>query len=1027
MANNQENQMYDENDTKKIKELEKLDDHKLTARLVFELNKFNKRNELNGANTPSDTPNKSASSSGAKTAKRIARRNIFLTVIGGLGGAAVIAAPIACCVRCSSKSPYEDNSPVPVKISHNGTVLLRNQEKNGSKALPLSQEEKENKTIHMFGFGSCDKGWYFQGNGSGRGPETNQVFLGQALQENGFKINEKLLSDYNNLSISNRVGVTEDPRTNYTIRETKTEFVQQEINAITDKSNGIALFVVSRYGGEGNDLPKFQSKQIDNGLGGCDESIDTTRIYSQLSQEEEASLKLIGNAGFSKVIVLLNNCCVMECGFLEDEEFNVDAAFYMPPGGSSGTLAIPHLLDGTITPSGHLADTIAYKLNTAPSYYNMSWENSFDDPDRRVPRTFSDYDLCFTAYEENIYIGYYWYETADKMGFWNDKGGYDKIVQYPFGYGLSYTDFKWEFAEGYPLLKSGNRMNMTIDDEITCKVKVTNTGDYRGRDVVQLYVQKPYTEGGIEKPAVQLIGFAKTKILEPGESEIVAIKSRISDFADYDCYDKNNDGFMGYELEKGSYSFSLRTDAHTVAKNNHGDLVYEASINLNSPSLQSYHYEKDVDTGYEVKNRFTTYTNAESGATSTNSDRRRVGAWCGSMDGNDVGTHTEDGGEVPGIGAHYMTRNNLVMPEHLLDRPKLTQEHYHQTYEDITFEPLKDYVGTLRPQEQKNGLTIEDVKGLSYDDQKWDLLLDEMSYDEMKKLVCEKDNWSDRNSGGFHVPLVETIRKPKTHESDGPCGFGSSHKEGGIPICFPSDTMVACTWDYDLARQFGVAIAQNGLEMDWEGNYGSGANIHRSPLGGRNFEYYSEDPFLTGTMASWHVSGAKSEGMFCYVKHIAMNDSDTIRNGRYIFGTEQALRQIYAKPFEIIAKGARAFDADGNELHALKGNAYMASVDRIGTTRVTGSYAFLTEVVRNEWGFRGSIITDYYQSGYVNDVDEGIRSGNDLMLNHAFEDKPGAEADFMDLSSPTYFYYLRQSAKNILWTYIDTKYCSEMY
>ena len=270
------------------------------------------------------------------------------------------------------------------------------------------------------------------------------------------------------------------------------------------------------------------------------------------------------------------------------------------------------------------------------------------------------------------------------------------------------------------------------------------------------------------------------------------------------------------------------------------------------------------------------------------------------------------------------------------------------------------------------------------------------------------------------ISKIDKIKMPETIDKDGPCGFNSG-VSGATMVAtnYPSDTMIACTWDYKMSYQFGKSLGEEGVKKlgGIEGNYGPGLNIHRSPFGGRNFEYYSEDPLLSGVLCSWQISGCKEEGMYCYVKHIALNDSDTGRNGRYNFATEQSFRQIYAKPFEIISKGATRYDLKGKETRAYKANAVMGSVDRIGTTRVTGSYNFLTEVLRNEWGFRGAVITDYYQSGNVNDVDEGIRVGNDLMLNGAHN------CNIDDTSSNTYKYYIRQAAKNILYMYADTKNC----
>lgn len=896
----------------------------------------------------------------------------------------------------------------PNEISDNGIVLLENK----NKALPLKDEEKR-KQINIFGFGGSKKGWFYQGNGSGVGNTDNRICPFDALKQSGYNVNENLENAYNNLDISNNVGVSESPELNYTIRETGLEFINEQLENNVE-NDSIGLYVVSRYGGEGNDLPKFQNKVIQNKKGetipgwDCDGTLDKTRKYLELSTEEEANIKAIAtNSKISKLIVILNTCGPMECGFLKKPEFGVDAAFYMPVAGNKGTLTIPKVLDGTVNPSGHLTDTFAYKLETAPSYYNVGYfanesathtedDNYFSK--RYEHMQFNDHKndyIHYTTYQENIYIGYYWYETADKEHYWDEYGGYDKVVQYPFGYGQSYTTFSWECNGPKP--KYSALMNLRNDDELKFDIKVTNTGNVSGKDVVELYVEKPYTKGGIEKPAVQLIGFAKTKELSPGESETVVINTRIADFADYDAYDKNNDGHIGYELDCGDYNFSLRTDSHHLKGN---EFSYKAHIGM-SGITENYHYNKDMDTGHEIRNRFTNFKNGN--VESVNDDKHPVNGICASIDGTDF---TNQPIEL----SQYLTRANFkdTMPKEFLSFKGDMGDFYEKTWK--VNDPWMEDDKAAPPEDIESPVTLFDVCNKPYDDPIWDKLMDKLTFIEMKELVRD---------GGFKTIAIKKINKKETIDRDGPCGFASA--VGGAqatPTNFPSDTMVASTWDIKISHAFGKALGYEAINKlgGINGNYGPGLNIHRSPLGGRNFEYYSEDPLLSGNICSWQISGAKEEGMYCYAKHLALNDSDLGRNGRYNFATEQAFRQIYAKPFEIITKGAKAYDASGNVFQALKANAMMASVDRIGSTRVTGSYNFLTEVVRNEWGFRGTIITDYYQAGNVNDIDEGIRAGNNLMLNG------GDNCQYDDQSSNTFKYYVREAAKGILYTYINTKY-----
>lgn len=895
-----------------------------------------------------------------------------------------------------SKEDLASGAELTTNICENGLVLLKNE----GNALPT-----DDWTINIFGLGGCDNGWYYQGNGSGHGSSTNQVPLYQAFRDWGWDINETLANAYNSCGVSNRVSVTEAANINYQIREMPVSFVNQYLDQARNFSSQ-ALIVFSRYGGEGNDLPKFQYKNI-----GGTPSYDDNRHYNQLTTEEEQMVQAVCGR-FDKVYILFNCCNVMEMGFVNQYP-QIKAAMFMPMGGNAGSYAVPKIMGGLTNPSGKLSDTVAYNFTTAPSYANMSytgWEygdghnNGTEAGSGRLTgRKFNDHRneyIHYTCYEENIYIGYYWYETADVEGYFTSMGGYDRVVQYPFGYGMSYTTFSWDVAEP-TVLGGGTTAALSKDSTIEFRVDVGNTGGYPGKDVVELYVEKPYTRGGIEKPAVQLAAFAKTGELESGTSlkETLVLRVRLQDIADYDCYDKNNDGHMGYELDAGEYTFSFKTDSHHAKLGADGQPI---KFSFTIPN--TIHYEVDADTNYPVRNRFTTFTNTTSGASSVNDDKHAANYVCGSIDGNDFnGT---------GIGANYLTRANFAgtFPTHFLTAPNMG-DWYSKTVSVRT--PYDDYTGALPAQDQGGSATIQSVFGKDYDDPAWDALMNRLSYEEMRVLVTSEDIAS------FGTSAIAKINKPRTHDADGPCGFNSAMTGGNMKATnYPSCTMIACTWDYKMSYQFGKSLGSEATNaLGYDGNYGPGLNMHRSPFGGRNFEYYSEDPILSGNLCSWQISGAKEEGLYCYVKHIALNDSDTGRNGRYNFATEQAFRQIYAKPFEIISKGAKIYDLEGHETRAYKANAAMASVDRIGTTRTTGSYNFLTEVLRNEWGFRGCIITDYYQSGSVNDVDEGIRSGNDLMLNGA------RNCTFDDTSTNTYKYYVRQAAKNILFTYADTKNC----
>lgn len=853
----------------------------------------------------------------------------------------------------------EAGAKMAVGLEEDGVTLLKNQ----NAALPLSASENK---INVFGWSGCDNGFIYQGGGSGEGSRQGAVSLYQGLRNSGLEINEDLASAYNNLSLR-RSGYTEDVTQYYRLYEPDSSFYTASLINQAKSFSNVAVVVLGRRGAEGTDLPKVQYDENGNA--------DNTRKYSSISAKEEKMLDIV-TQNFEKVIVVMNTANPMECGFLNDEGIDAGMIMYMP--GNHGSNAIGTILTGNVTPSGHTVDTFAYDLATAPSYANAG-SDGVHWPEGQGSR-FCDYQ----NYSENIYTGYYWYETADKDGFFNnvtnDYGtGYDGVVQYPFGYGLSYTNFDWTLKD----VSIPEGSNLNADDEIKFDVIVKNVGSTFGKDVVELYYDLPYTVGGIEKPALKLGAFAKTDTLEPGEVQELALSVKVSDMASYDCYDKNNNGFMGYELEKGDYNFSLRTDAHDVKKmtSEFDDGIYNYHIE------NGYKYENDPVTGNKVENRFTNFTNDVSGATSTRVERAMSDeSKAYSVDGLDCN-----------LNVTYMTRENFkdTFPV-FADTVKMSDQFKKETW----------YVNApkVNPDDQMpitgskaTNYTIQDVAGLDISDPKWEALVSQLDVETLGTL-CSK--------GGFGTIAIDSIGKPHTVDLDGPSGFNAvvTGSETGFAINYPCETVIASTWNWKLAYQWGLSIGNEASIAGIDGWYAPGANTHRSALGGRNFEYWSEDAVLGGTMCSYTILGAKEKGVYSYIKHFVANDSDTGRNGEFKFLTEQALREIYCKPFEIAVKEGGA-------------NAMMISVDRVGTVRCTGSSALLQDVLRDEWGFEGSCISDYYQGGNVNDIDEGIRAGNDLMLN------PNGSMDtYDDTESATAIIAMKKSAKNILYTYAETKY-----
>ena len=870
----------------------------------------------------------------------------------------------------------ESGNALAEDVEEEGAVLLKNE--NG--ALPL----KTNK-VNVFGWSGSDNGFIPQGTGSGTGSRNDYVtFLG-GLKAAGIEYNTELADAYNALSFRRVEGgsfvieaSTEELYDKYYgVTEAGEDFYTDELmNNAVDYSD-TAIVVLGRLMGEGNDYSKKQ--YISTG-----EDNEERNLLS-ISEREEYLLDVVTER-FGTVIVITNTTNPMEMGFIEDPD--IDAAMHIGTPGTRGAIGVANLLKGTVSPSGHLADTMAYDLSTAASYATSGREGVGSYLDISPVTTVAYRQNKYSEYIEDIYTGYKWYETADAEGFWDSdyaknrwgiQNGYEDVVQFPFGYGLSYTTFDW-------MITDSNIQNGTVlsaDGTIEIEVTVTNTGDVAGKEVVQLYYSAPYEEGGIEKSSINLGAFNKTVVaLEPGQNTHLTLEMKVSDMKSYDCYDKNNDGHMGYELEAGEYTISLRTDAHTLKDTLDGVNEYKVSV------AADIHYDEDDTTGSAVSNQFTTYTNAASGASSTINEPFTNKA------------HSIDGAENDGEKITYMTRAGGF--ESTFPEEKGANKNAGSLINDMHNLPSAEALteeGAVAPawNSKDTNWTIQDTFGADYDDPIWDEIVSQLSLNRAALLIAQ---------AGFGTIEMDEIGKPETYDTDGPSGFNTNVTGGNNlkAVNYPSSTVLAQTWNYYMAYQVGRAIGIEGNALGIDGWYGPGANLHRSPLGGRNFEYYSEDPLLAGIMCAYHVLGAKEQGVIAYIKHIGPNESDTGRNGAYKWLTEQSLRENYLRPFEYAVKIGGS-------------NGLMASVDRIGGARVSGSYALLTAVVRDEWGFRGTVITDYYQGGIVNDIDEGVRCGNTQVLHPDM-----SESLFDDRTTPTAQKYIHKSAKDILYSYVATKY-----
>lgn len=889
------------------------------------------------------------------------------------------------------------------KVAEEGVVLLKND--NGT--LPL--EDVTN--VNLFGWGSSDAGMLMCGGGSGdftmwTNGDTQKEIVGlkdalEGLSDKPFRVNPQLVDYYKSYCTVNRNGGTDgrsgwfnyngDPKY-FNLVEPNIADYPESVKTSAKEFSDTSIVVITRTGGESLDLPKYQRKFKPSGDGSSANNgtvtTDNTRTYLQLSTEEEALIEYV-EANFDKVIVILNTSATMECGFLEDAR--IDAALAIATPGQSGLKSLAKILRGQSNPSGRLVDTYAYDLKTAASYANS--------PDSNVQngstgeKTYSNSNDPYIDYLEGIYIGYKWYETADAEHYWdsvkNDYGqGYDGVVQYPFGYGLSYTDFEWTVRSVSP----ANGSTITADTEIEIELNVRNTGSRAGKDVVEIYYEPPYTKGGVEKSSANLVSFAKTNLLDPqGEGtafQTITLKFKAEDMKSYDAY--NLSGSVGdkggYVLEKGDYTIKLSTDSHNVKAGVSGGGVSDGKITYKIAS--DIPVTTDSATGNAVENRFT-------GATAD-------------------GGISIDGSNVSGWNLKYMTRADFVstFPKESTERrAKPASFHANGWLSDkknTDTKPTQGVDGNLRLVENMGtadaSYNDELIKKLgdeeNYDDNAlWDPLLNQITESELFDLVAK---------GGYQTNIIPSIGKPAMVDLDGPTGFNRHPHSTPQFSGFPSAIVVAGTWNTDVAKLFGRVVGMEGNKALYGGWYAPGMNIHRSPFDGRNYEYFSEDPYISGAIGASIVAGTAQEGIYSYIKHFALNETENKRNGLYTWLTEQTLREVYLRPFEISIKDGKA-------------TAIMSSYNRIGDTWTGGSHALMTEILRDEWGFKGTAVTDYLDNNdSYKTVDQGIRAGNDIWLENGNNASYGG-IGLNDTTSATAVACARDAAKHVIYTYCNTR------
>lgn len=756
-----------------------------------------------------------------------------------------------------------------VRIEEEGIVLL--EDKDGSLPLPAGAK------VNVFGISSV--ALVYGGAGSGASDETGNTTLADGLAQAGIEVNGELAQFYaERLPQRQDTDIFNLQGGSYDIYEPATAEYPDSLISGARSFSDTAIVVFSRGGGEGGDLP-FDMAGYEGG--------DAGRHYLELQQLEQDLLSLV-EGNFEHVIVVINSSNAMELGFLDDER--VDAAIWVGGPGATGCTAIGRVLAGEVNPSGRLADTYAYDALEAPATKNAG------DFTYTVGGEASK--ATYVEYAEGIYVGYRYYETryADASGT-IDEAAYAASVQYPFGYGLSYTTFDQRLVSH----------DEADDGSVTVSVEVENTGDVAGKDVVQLYCTPPYTEGGIEKPQVELVAFGKTKLLAPGEGQIIELTFSIEDLASFDCT-----GAGCYVLEAGDYRIRLMDDAHTEIDS--FALAIASTITFDAANKRAAD-EVAAETLFAAAAGDVAYVSRAD--------------WEGTLPTERVETKEA--------------------PEGVID--ELDVDNINALY--CSADPESDDIQTG----QDHGLALEDMVGAGPDDPRWIELAEQMSLEDMGELI---------GFGGFSTVAVPSVGKEATIDIDGPAGLNALTSDiSGVQ--YPSGVVLASTFNVELIGEMGAVYAQEANAHGVNGVYAPACNIHRTPFSGRNFEYYSEDPLLSGKIGAAEVRGITSGGICTYVKHFALNDQETNRSGVAVWSNEQAIRELYLRPFEII-------------VHEGGTTAIMTSYNRIGTVWAGGNQALITGVLRGEWGFGGVVITDYDNGGYMN-VDQALRAGGDLMLS----------------------------------------------
>ncbi len=896
----------------------------------------------------------------------------------------------------SFEEVYADEVKFVREAAADGYVLLENNAA-GGKGLPVKTSAQSKAKISFFSHSSVD----LIIGGTGSGTSSSKLNLKTAFEASNYEVNDTLWQYYAKVKGHDRgkgavaFGTKED----WSLKEVPLSKLS-DAGVLSSADGTTPVFIMSRTGGEGRDIGRNMANYTEI-------AEDKNKSYLEPDSVELELIQYL-NDNFDNVILVVNANNVMELGWVKNYP-NVRSVLWAPGGGDQAAAALADVFTGAVTPSGHLVDTMAYDNFSSPAMANMG--------DIRYTNKGKDTAYYGYSYDEGIYVGYKYYETRyyDAVMKQGNAGEYDyaSTVQYPFGYGASYTDFAW----------SNYKLTSNNDGTLTVSVDVENVGEAKGKDVVQVYVNAPYTTydktNYVEKAAASLVGFAKTKTLEKGGKETVKITVKISDLTSYDDYNAKT-----YILEDGDYLLTAAQDAHTAVNNFLDYAGKSASDGMVGSGDKSF-----VDKWNNPTFDKTTYAVSACGETITNrfdgkpeeggsnyierknylSRRDWVGTWPithGNQNDKTASTMSEVNG--------YQYKEEISDALLAKLEQKGTAEAANNPVSDS--EITAEMAGKFGVAGEEELITY---RGIAFDEIDWSKIVSQMLKDEVAKII---------SLSGYETPAAESIQKPQAVDLDGPAGLNGMVGMTSYSIAYPAEVLLAASWNIDNLRKMGQFVGEDGLVGGFaNGWYAPAMNIHRTPFAGRNFEYYSEDAYLSGTMATSAVVGAAERGMYSFVKHFALNDQENHRqdNGPATFCNEQAMREIYLRPFQMVAETSGNVTVKYNELDTESGafvmketqlpafRAVMTSYNRIGATWAGGSYNLITEILRGEWGFDGFVLTDYSTgaSGFMHE-DQMLRAGADAQLTQY--------GMTINLDTPADIYYAKQAMEHILYTVVNS-------